>query len=79
MKVLIRKINASIWFQWMKKRTSSLIEDKRQSAEGTHSSEPQKAYHTGEFVIVAYNGGHVLLRLASRLATVVSQAARQSV
>ena len=30
-----------------------LIEDKRQGAEGTHSSEPQKAHPTGEFVVVA--------------------------
>ena len=26
--MLIRKINALIWFRWMKKKTSSLIEDK---------------------------------------------------
>ena len=32
--------------------SSSLIEDKR-NAEGTQSSEPQKAHPTGEFVIVA--------------------------
>ena len=31
---------------------TSLIEDKRQHAEGTHSSEPQKAHPIGEFVIV---------------------------
>ena len=29
MKMLIRKINALIWFRWMKKKASSLIEDKR--------------------------------------------------
>ena len=36
-------------------RETSLIEDKRkkQGAESTHSSEPQKANLTGEFVIVA--------------------------
>ena len=45
--------NVSIWFRWMKK-TSNLIEYiERQGAEGLHSSEPQKAYPTGEFVIVA--------------------------
>ena len=27
--MLIWKINASVWFRWMKKKTSSLIEDKR--------------------------------------------------
>ena len=27
--MLIWKINALIWFRWMKKKTSSLIEDKR--------------------------------------------------
>ena len=46
------EIDASIWFRWMKK-TSNLIEDKRrQSAEGLHLSEPQKAHPTSEFIIV---------------------------
>ena len=56
------------------KKTSSLIEDKkRQGAEGLHSLELQKAHPTSEFVIVAQNGGCVLLSLASSLATVVSE------
>ena len=41
--MFIQTINASIWFRWMKK-TSSLIEDKRQATEDLHSSEPQKAH-----------------------------------
>jgi len=38
-----------------KKKKKSLMEDKRnqQGAETPHSSEPQKAHPTGEFVIVA--------------------------
>jgi len=32
-----------------------------QGAEGTHSLEPQKAYFTGEFVVVTKNGGRALL------------------
>ena len=32
-----------------------------------------KAYPTSEFVVVASNGDHALLRLGSRLATVVSE------
>ena len=43
----------------------------RQGAESTHLSGPQKVHATSEFVIVAYNGGRVLLHLASTLTTVV--------
>ena len=42
-------------------------------------SEPQKVHPTGECVIVAYNGDCVLLRLASSLATVVSEAVSEAV
>jgi len=38
-----------------------------------YSSEPQKAHLTGEFVIVAKFGGHVLHHLASGLANVIRQ------
>ena len=44
-----------------------------EGAEVPHLSEPQKAHPTGEFVIVAYIGGHSLLRLGFKLATVVSE------
>ena len=39
----------------MKKKKKSLMEDKRNNggAEAPHSSEPQKAHPTGEFVVVA--------------------------
>jgi len=43
-----------------------------------YSSEPQKAHLTGEFVIVAKFGGHVLHHLASRLVNVVRQGGRQT-
>jgi len=63
------------------KKKKSLIEDKRnqQSAEAPHSSEPQKAHPTGEFVVVVYNGGCVPFRLGSTLATVVSEAVSEAV
>ena len=41
-------------------------------------SEPQKAYPTGEFVIVAKFGGHVLRHLTSALANVIRQGGRQT-
>ena len=40
---------------------------------GRTHSEPQKAHSTGEFVVVVQNGDRALLRLGSRLATVVSE------
>ena len=73
--MLIGKINASIWFRCLQKKKKSLMKDKtnKEGAEAPHSSEPQKAHPTGEFVVVEYNGGHSLLRLGSRLATEVSE------
>jgi len=44
--------------------------------EDRYLSEPQKAHLTGEFVIVAKFGGHVLCHLASRLANVIMQGGR---
>jgi len=54
-KVLMGKINTSVWFCCMKKKKKSLMEDKRNQwgAEPPHSSEPQKAHPTSEFVVVA--------------------------
>jgi len=45
-----------------------------QGAEDRYSSESQKAHFTGEFVIVAQFGGHVLHHLASRLSNVIRHA-----
>ena len=50
------KINASIWIHYNKKKTISLIEDKKErqgteGVEGTNLLEPQKAHPTGEYVI----------------------------
>ena len=39
--------------------------------------ESQKAYPTGEFIIVAKFGGHALRHLASRLANVIRQGGRK--
>ena len=39
---------------------------KEQGTEDRYSSEPEKAHPTGEFIIVAKFGGHVLRHLASR-------------
>ena len=48
------KVNTSIWFHCMKKK--SLMKDKRnnEGAEAPHSSESQKAHPTGEFVVVDF-------------------------
>ena len=51
-------------------------EKKEHAAEGTYSSEPQKAHPTGEFVIVAKFGGYALRHLASRLANVIREGGR---
>jgi len=45
-------------------------EKKECGAEDIYSSEPQKAYLTGEFVIVAKFSGHALCHLASKLAKI---------
>jgi len=47
--------------------------DKRNKA---YSLEPEKAYPSGEFVIVTKFGSHVLRRLASWLANVIRQGGR---
>jgi len=49
-------------------------EKKERGTEDRYSSEPQKVHLTGEFVIVAKFGGHVLRHLASRLANVIREA-----
>jgi len=60
------------------KRLSLMHEEEEYGAEDRYSSEPQKAHLTGEFVIVAKFGGHVLRHLASRLANVVRQGGREA-
>ena len=49
-----------------------------QGAEGRQTLEPKKAHLTGEFVIVAKFGDHVLHRLASSLSKVIRQADKNS-
>jgi len=75
-KVSILKINAQVWLFYMKKMTITLR--KEYGTEDRYSSEPQKAHRTGEFVIVAKFGCHVLCHLAFRLSNVVRQAGRQT-
>ena len=41
-------------------------------------SEPEKAHPTGEFVIVAKFGGHVLHHVTSRLTNVIRQGGREA-
>jgi len=53
-------------------------ERKEYGAEDRYSSEPQKAYLTGEFVIVGKFGSHALRHLASRLVNVVRQGGREA-
>ena len=50
-------------------------EKKDHGAEDRYLSEPQKTHSTGEFIIVAKFGGHVLHHLASWLANVIRQGA----
>ena len=75
-KMLIGKINTWIWLCSMKKK--SLMEQR--GVEAPHSSEPQKAYLTCEFIVVAaQNSGCSLLCLSSRLATVISECLSEQV
>jgi len=62
----------------MKKTTTITIKMKRAWRRDRYLSEPQKAYPTGEFIIVAKLGGHALRHLASRLANVIRQGGRQT-
>ena len=55
-----------------------ILKKKEQGTEDRYLSEPQKAHPTGEFVIVAKFGGHVLHHLASRLANVIRQGGREA-
>ena len=58
----------------MKKMTIILkIKKKEQGPKGRQTSEPEKAHCTGEFVIVAKFGGHVLCHLASSLSNMIRQ------
>ena len=77
--MLIPKINTQVWLSYMKKKTTIPIQMKREyGAKDRYSSEPQKAHLTGEVIIVAKFGGHVLRHLASRLANVIRQGRRQT-
>jgi len=46
---------------------------KKQGTEDRYSSEPEKAYPTGELIIFAKFGGHVLHHLGFRLVNVIRQ------
>jgi len=48
-------------------------ERKEYGAEDRYLSEPRKEHLTGEFVIVAKFGGHVLCQLASGLANAIRE------
>ena len=50
----------------------------KEGAKGRQTLEPEKAHSTGEFVIVAKFGDHVLSRLASSLSNVIRQVGRQT-
>jgi len=71
--VSIPKINTQVWLSYMKKTTITIQMKRKSMAQRTSTS---KAHLTGEFVIVAKFGGHVLRHLASRLANVVRQGSR---
>ena len=67
--MLIRKTNTSIQFPTMTKKTIGRLKIKGNAR--CRGQELQKAHVTGEFVIVAKNGGHIMCHLASSIATVV--------
>jgi len=48
-----------------------VVPNKEQGAMGRQTLEPEKAHSTGEFVIVAKFGDHVLRNLASSLSNVI--------
>jgi len=54
----------------MKKKMTIILKIKKEQAEDRQISEPEKAHSTGEFVIVAKFGDHVLRHLASSLSNV---------
>ena len=62
-----------MWFCCMKKKNSLIEDERKDSTEGAHSLEPQKAHPTTEFILGSQNDGCALLYLASSLATVVSE------
>ena len=53
-------------------------ERKEYGTEDRYLSEPQTAYLTFEFVIVAKSGGHALCHIASRLANVMREGGREA-
>jgi len=55
-----------------------LSQGKDEGTQSLHLSEPKKAHPTGEFVLWHKIVAMPLLRLGSRLVTVVSEAARQN-
>ena len=72
----IREINALLWPE-EEDDQNPLDKRKKQGTEGRQTLEPEKAHPTGEFVIVAKFGDHVLHRLASSLSNVIRQVGRQ--
>ena len=60
-----------------KEEDDHTYKDKRRKKAQTGDT-PENAYPTGEFVIMAKFGGHVLRHLASRLANVIRQGGRQT-
>jgi len=63
------KSKALIWFCCMIRKNST---------EGAHSSEPQKAHPTSEFILGSQNDGHARLYLASSLVIVVREAGSEA-
>ena len=72
------KINTQVWLCYMKTTITIKIK-KEEGADDRYLSEPENAHPTGEFVIVAKFGGHVLPRhLVSRFANVMREEGRQT-
>ena len=77
-KVLIGKINRSIWFCCIKKK-KSLMKDKRSNkAQRPHTCQnPKRHISLVSLLVVLQNCGCMMLLLVSRLANVVRQLVRQ--
>ena len=68
----------SLWLCNMKKKMTIILKKKEQCVESRQTLELEKAHSTGEFVIVAKFGGHVLHHLVSSLSNVIRQADKNS-
>ena len=72
------ELNVSLWLCNMNKKMTIILLKKRkeQGIQSIQTLELEKAHFTGEFVIRAKVGGHVLRHLVSTLSNVIRQEGR---